>query len=302
MRQNVSDIIKRVRRIEISARKNSEESLAGEYLSAFKGDGSSFAELREYVPGDDTRRLDAFASAKRNKPFVRVYSAERELNLIFLIDCGAKMRFGSGDKLKIELAAEIFASLAFSAAKTGDKIGVALFDDSMFKFYTPAKGYKQILACVESILAYEQDFRETAYAKPLAFINKSMKKNSVVFLISDFIKPTLGSEIKICAQKFDLTAIKIYDDNDYVLPSLGLSDIMGKGKDITVDGADATQQADLIKLREKDDKILTDAAGKYGFKVLKINARENYYLALRNYFKNRIKRGTHGLPKRKKLV
>ncbi len=218
-----SELLKKVRHIEIKARGLSRNIFAGQYHSAFKGRGMAFSEVREYQYGDDMRDIDWNVTARYNRPYVKIFEEERELTVMLLIDVSQSLGFGSSEKIKRDMVAEIAATLAFSAIQNNDKIGVIFFSDKVEKFIPPKKGRKHILFIIREILGFEPESTGTDINLALRYMTNAIKKRCTTFLISDFIdtgdyKPSL----RIANRKHDIVAIQVYDKLSTRLPSLGL--------------------------------------------------------------------------------
>lgn len=215
-----SEILKKVRQIEIQTGKLVAETFAGEYLSVFKGQGIEFAEVREYTPGDDIRAIDWNVTARTGLPFVKKYNEERELTLIIACDVSASQQFGSFDKFKHEAAAELAALFAFSALKNSDKVGLYLFSDKTELFVPPKKGRKHILRLVRELLAFQPKNKGTNIGLALETLNKLIKRQGILILISDFLEPAENFEkpFKLSAKKFDLIPVIITDPLEKAFP------------------------------------------------------------------------------------
>jgi len=219
-----SELIKRVRRIEIKTRGLSRNIFAGEYHSAFKGRGMAFSEVREYQFGDDIRNIDWNVTARYNKPFVKVYEEERELTVMLLIDVSGSREFGSMDKLKKNIVTEISAVLAFSAIQNNDKIGVIFFSDHIEKFIPPKKGRSHILRIISELIDFEPATRGTDISGAIRYMTNAIKKRCTAFVISDFIQedPSLESALSIANNRHDVVALRIYDERETELPNIGM--------------------------------------------------------------------------------
>lgn len=218
-----SELLKKVRHIEIKARGLSRNIFAGQYHSAFKGRGMAFSEVREYQYGDDMRDIDWNVTARYNRPYVKIFEEERELTVMLLIDVSQSLGFGSSEKIKRDTVAEIAATLAFSAIQNNDKIGVIFFSDKVEKFIPPKKGRRHILFIIREILGFEPESTGTDINLALRYMTNAIKKRCTTFLISDFIdtgdyKPSL----RIANRKHDIVAIQVYDKLSTRLPALGL--------------------------------------------------------------------------------
>jgi len=219
-----SELIKRVRRIEIKTRGLSRNIFAGEYHSAFKGRGMAFSEVREYQFGDDIRNIDWNVTARYNKPFIKIYEEERELTVMLLIDMSGSREFGSMDKLKKNIVTEIAAVLAFSAIQNNDKIGVIFFSEKIEKFIPPKKGRSHILRIISELIDFEPEARGTDISGAIRYLTNAIKKRCTAFVISDFIQndPSLESALSIANNRHDVVALRIYDERETELPDIGM--------------------------------------------------------------------------------
>ena len=219
-----SELIKRVRRIEIKTRGLSRNIFAGEYHSAFKGRGMAFSEVREYQFGDDVRNIDWNVTARYNKPFVKIYEEERELTVMLLIDASGSREFGSMDKLKKNVITEISAILAFSAIQNNDKIGVIFFTDKIEKFIPPKKGRSHILRIISELIDFEPEARGTDISGAIRYLTNAIKKRCTAFIISDFIQKetALENALSIANNRHDIVALRIYDERETYLPNIGM--------------------------------------------------------------------------------
>lgn len=217
-----AELLKKVRKLEIKARGLSTQQFAGEYHSAFKGRGMSFSEVREYQYGDDIRSIDWNVTARMNHPYIKVFSEERELNVILLIDISGSGAFGTTQALKRELITEIAAVISFSALNNNDKIGAIFFTDTVEKFIPPRKGKQHILRIIRDMLEFEPVSKKTDVAVALKFFRNAIKKRSTAFLLSDFMAPDFTEALKITARKHDLVALRITDPAEETLPRVGL--------------------------------------------------------------------------------
>lgn len=217
-----SDLLKRVRQIEIKTRGLSNNIFAGQYHSAFKGKGMSFSEVREYQYGDDVRDIDWNVTARYNKPFVKVFEEERELTVMLLIDVSNSLDFGTV-KLKKDMVTEIAATLAFSAIQNNDKIGVIFFSDRIEKFIPPKKGRKHILYIIRELLDFKPESKRTDIKMAVEYLTNVIKKRCTTFMISDFIDENdFRNALTIANRKHDIVAIQVYDRRMAELPDVGL--------------------------------------------------------------------------------
>jgi uncharacterized protein (DUF58 family) len=216
-----TDILKRVRQIEIKTRGLSSNIFAGEYHSAFKGRGMMFSEVREYQYGDDVRNIDWNVTARFNRPFVKVFEEERELTVMLLIDVSGSREFGTTWRTKKNMISEMAAVLAFSAIQNNDKIGVILFSNKVEKFIPPKKGRKHILHIIREMVGFEPENRETDIAGVLRYLTNAIKKRCTAFVISDFLDTNFEDALKIANQKHDVVALKVFDPRETELPNIG---------------------------------------------------------------------------------
>ena len=217
-----SELIKKVRRIEIKTRGLSRNIFAGEYHSVFKGRGMTFSEVREYQYGDDVRNIDWNVTARLQRPYVKVFEEERELTVMLLVDVSASLDFGSNECFKREVMTEIAATLAFSAMQNNDKVGVIFFSDKIEKFIPPQKGRKHVLYIIRELLDFKPESTQTDVAFALRHFTNVIKKRCTAFLISDLLdtKP-FDDELSIAASKHDLIVLRLYDRREMVLPDVG---------------------------------------------------------------------------------
>ena len=217
------DIIKKtIRQIEIRSNRLVSEGLGGKYQSAFKGQGMEFAEVREYLPGDDIRAIDWNVTARQKKPYIKVFTEEREMTVVFLIDMSASLFFGSKIQTKATLAAEIVSVLAFSAIRNNDRVGMLTFTDKIEKVIRPKKGKNNILQMIDELLSFKPEGVKTSLSLGLKAINEILKKKAVVFLVSDFKDVDYNRDLKLTAKKHDLICMDITDPREFDIPKVGL--------------------------------------------------------------------------------
>jgi len=215
------EILKKVRRIEITTRSLVNDVFSGEYHSVFKGRGIDFSEVREYTMGDDIRNIDWNVTARMGHPYVKIFQEERELTVILMVDVSSSGNFGTYEQMKGEIATEICALLAFSAIKNNDKVGLIIFTDRVEKFVPPKKGKSHVLRVLRELLYHEPESTQTDIAGALEFLNKITKRKSVVFLISDFISTGYEKALQIANKKHDVVAITVTDPRETELPPIG---------------------------------------------------------------------------------
>ncbi|MEJ6754874.1 MAG: DUF58 domain-containing protein [Flavobacteriales bacterium] len=218
-----SELLKKVRKIEIKTKGLSKQVFSGEYHSAFKGRGMAFSEVRNYVPGDEIRTIDWNVTARFNEPYVKVFEEERELTVMLIVDISGSESFGSDELLKREFIAEIGAVLAFSATQNNDKIGAILFSDQIELYIPPKKGRKHILRIIRELIEFKPKSNLTNIGEVVQHFNNLVKKRAIAFLISDFIDQNLEKALKITAKKHDLIALRVFDKREKELPNMGLT-------------------------------------------------------------------------------
>ena len=221
-----TELIKKVRRIEIKTRGLTRHIFAGEYHSAFKGRGITFSEVREYQYGDDIRSIDWNVTARFNHPYIKVFEEERELTVMLLVDVSGSGNFGTTTSFKKDIMTEVAAVLSFSAIYNNDKIGVIFFSDKVEKFIPPQKGRKHILRIIRELLDFEPESHKTSLDEPLRFLTNAIKKRCTAFIISDFIVPDFEEALKIASNKHDVVALKVYDPREKSIPDVGLLKVM----------------------------------------------------------------------------
>ena len=230
-------IHKHVRQIHIRSKRLVDGAFSGEYLSIFKGRGMEFAEVREYVPGDDVRTIDWNVTARMNQPFVKQHIEERELTVMLLVDLSASGQFGSINQFKTEIAAELSAVLALSALRNNDKVGLILFSDRIEKFVPPQKGKQRALRVIREILSFQPQGRGTDVGMALEYLFKVIQQRSVSFVISDFIAPDFRRPLRIAHRYHEVVPVCISDPLEAALPKLGLLNVhdLETGATITID-------------------------------------------------------------------
>lgn len=222
-----SELLKKVRQIEIKTRGLSANIFAGQYHSAFKGRGMAFSEVREYQYGDDIRDIDWNVTARYSKPFIKVFEEERELTVMLLVDVSASQNFGTRNTIKRDVVTEIAATLAFSAMQNNDKIGVIFFSDKIEKFIPPKKGKKHILYIIRELINFQADSPKTDMGMALKYLTNVIKKRCTTFMISDFIDiKDYDNALTIANRKHDIVALQVYDNLETQLPNVGLMKVV----------------------------------------------------------------------------
>jgi uncharacterized protein (DUF58 family) len=286
------EIFKKVRQIEIRTGRLVNDVFAGEYESIFKGRGMEFHEVREYVPGDDIRSIDWNVTARTGHPYVKKFIEERELTVIIMADMSGSGNFGTRNKMKMELMAEIGAVLSFSAIKNNDKIGLLLFTDKVEKFIPPKKGRPHVLRVIRELLYYKPESRKTSISSALEYLGKVLKKRSVVFLISDFMDSGYERLLKILNKRHDIIGISISDPREKDLADIGLVEFEDAetGEVLFLDTGDNLLKNELAKKRN----ALIDARKKVfrsmGLDSIDIATDKSYIEPLILFFRMRAKR------------
>ena len=216
------EILKKVRLIEIKTRHVVNDIFGGEYHSAFKGKGMEFAEVREYVPGDDIRDIDWNVTARTGKPFIKKFDEERELTVMLMIDVSASGFYGTGDTLKSDLMVELSSVLSFSANKNNDKVGLILFSDKIEKFIPPKKGKSHVMRIIRELIFYKAEDQKTDISQAIEFVQKVVKRKSVIFLLSDYLDSNFHKPLCHLNNKHDVVSIKFDDPSEIYIPNLGI--------------------------------------------------------------------------------
>lgn len=287
---DTSELLKKVRKIEIKTRGLSNNIFAGEYHTAFKGRGMQFAEVREYQPGDDVRSIDWNVTARYSKPFIKVFEEEREMTLMLLVDVSGSDDFGTATQTKREYLTEVAATIAFSAATNNDKIGVIFFSDKIEKYIPPQKGKKHILYIIRELLSFEPTSRMTNIDFALKYFTNMVKKRCSAFLISDFIDDSDYSDsLLIASKKHDLAALQIFDPREKELPDVGLIKMKDAetNEDMWVDTSSASTRKVYEQYVREKDEVLAQRFAKSGVDYISISTTDDYVKSLMKLFKKR---------------
>lgn len=286
-----SELLQKVRRIEIKTRGLSRNIFAGEYHSAFKGRGMTFAEVREYQYGDDVRSIDWNVTARFQHPYVKVFEEEREMTVMLLIDVSASHDFGSGYMYKHDVMTELAATLAFSAIQNNDKIGVIFFSDKIEKFIPPQKGRKHILYIIRELIDFKPESNKTDIALALKYFTNIIKKRCTAFLISDLLdSKSFEDELVIANRKHDLIALRVYDKRETELPPVGLMKVKDAetGERLWIDTDDRRWRMLYKNLWDENRLKLQHLLMKAGVDKVSIDVSEDDYIkALIGLFKQR---------------
>ena len=286
------EILKKVRRIEISTKRIVNDLFSGEYHSTFKGQGMEFEEVREYMPGDDIRLIDWNVTARTGFPHIKKFREERELSVVLLVDASSSGQFGTRERFKSEMAAELCALLAFSAIKNNDKVGLIIFTDTIEKFVPPQKGRGHVLRLIREVLAFEPVGVGTDIGGALEYLSRVIKRKSVVFLISDFLSEDFRKPLQIANNKHDIIAMKVSDPREVTFDNVGLLELEDAetGEVFVVDTASkqfrkefaARAQEDMLTLKRDFQVINVD--------FINVQTDRSYIVPLINFFKMRERR------------
>lgn len=285
-----SEIIKKVRKIEIKARGLSSNIFAGQYHSAFKGRGMAFSEVREYQYGDDVRDIDWNVTARFNKPYVKVFEEERELTVMLLIDVSGSLDFGTQKQLKRDMVTEIAATLAFSAIQNNDKIGVVFFSDKIEKYIPPKKGRKHILYIIREMLDFHAESRHTDVAQAVEFLTGVSKRRCTAFILSDFYtQRNFMQQLTIANSRHDVVAIQVYDKRACELPNIGLMKVVDaeSGFEQYVDSSSKKVRDTYHRYWEKRQADLKETFAKSNVDSVSIATDEDYVRSMMGLFNQR---------------
>ncbi len=285
-----SDLLKRVRQIEIKTRGLSNNIFAGQYHSAFKGKGMSFSEVREYQYGDDVRDIDWNVTARYNKPFVKVFEEERELTVMLLIDVSNSLDFGTVKQLKKDMVTEIAATLAFSAIQNNDKIGVIFFSDRIEKFIPPKKGRKHILYIIRELLDFKPESKRTDIKMAVEYLTNVIKKRCTTFMMSDFIDENdFRNALTIANRKHDIVAIQVYDRRMADLSDVGLMKVRDAetGHEQWIDTSSRALRRAHNDWWKQRQGVLNETFTKSNVDSVSIRTDQDYVKSLLNLFAKR---------------
>lgn len=290
---DTSELLKKVRKIEIKTKGLSNQLFAGEYHSAFKGSGMAFNEVRDYYPGDEIRKIDWNVTARFNSPFVKVFEEEREMTVMLLVDTSASEFFGTRVQLKKELITEICAVLSFSAIQNNDKIGVIFFGNEVEKFIPPKKGKSHILRIIRELISFEPQTQGTNIGEALRYLTNAIKKKSTAFLLSDFIDENdYESALKVANKKHDLIGLRIFDRLQEELPNIGLVPFYDaeSGSTVLIDTSSKKVREEYKNKSIYQREKLFGQFKKAGVDYTNISTQDNYVRPLMNLFKKREKK------------
>lgn len=286
------ELTKKIRYIEIYTSKAVNDILAGEYHSVFKGQGMEFEEVREYQPGDEVRSIDWNVTARMGHPYVKRFVEERELTVTFLVDLSASGAFGSSAKLKNEVAAELCALLAFSAIKNNDKVSLIVFTDEIELFVPPGKGTTHVLRLIRELLSFKPRQARTNIAGAIEYLGHVTNKQSVVFLVSDFLESDFEKPLRVIGQKHDVIAVSITDPREVAMPNVGLVELEDAetGELIQIDTGSAVFRSRYENLGTERAGKLTELFRSMGIDLIEIFTNRDYVRDLVKFFRTRERR------------
>lgn len=287
--RELDEVLKEVRRIQIVARRQVNDLLAGEYLSAFKGRGMEFDTVREYVPGDEIRSIDWNVTARSDGPYVKTFCEERELTILLAVDISASGAFGSQKISKMETAVEVAAVLMFTSLKNNDKVGLLFFADDVVKYIPPRKGRGNVLRLIREMLATEPVKSETNIAKALEYIGRVQRRRAVVFLLSDFIGPDCSRALAVANQRHDCIAVTLEDPRERELPSVGFLTLRDAETDelIELDTRNSRVRALFAKAANDRQAKIKELLRKANVDRLEIRTDQSYATSLQRFFRMR---------------
>jgi uncharacterized protein (DUF58 family) len=287
-----TELLRKVRKIEIRTKGLVNQIFSGEYHSVFKGRGMAFSEVREYQFGDDIRLIDWNVSARFNHPYIKVFEEERELTVMLVVDVSGSGEFGTVHQLKKDIAAELCAVLAFSALQNNDKVGVIFFSDVVEKFIPPKKGRTHILRIVRELLDFQPSHRKTNITEGLRYLTSAIKKRSIAFLISDFIGDGYDDALKIAARKHDLIGVHVYDPREEQLSPSGLIRVVDAetGEPAWVDTGDRFVRNGYSQWWKQNEEARKKLFRRSGVDAIDIRIDESYIQPLVSFFRTREKR------------
>ncbi len=286
------EILKKVRHIELRTTRLVNDLFGGEYHSVFKGQGIEFADVREYVPGDDIRTIDWNVTARSQHPFVKKFVEERELTVMFMVDMSGSQYFGSATRLKAEVAAEITALLSFSAVRNHDKTGLCIATEEVEKFIPPKKGKRNVLRVVREILYYKPRGKGTKLSSALEYLHNTLTRTAIVFLISDFLDKDYEKSLRVLNRHHDVIAIHLKDRREADLPNVGLLRVQDPetGHSVLVDTSQGNLRSAYHERMRKNEEALDALLKSQGIDKITISADQSYIEPIMKFFKLRERR------------
>ena len=290
MKMETKDLLKKVRKIEIKTRRLSDHIFSGEYHTSFKGRGMTFSEVRQYQFGDDIRSIDWNVTARYNEPYVKVFEEERELTMLLMVDISGSESFGTKNQLKSEVVTEIAATMAFSATKNNDKIGLLLFSDQIELYIPPKKGKSHVLRIIRELIEFEPKSKKTDLSQALKFLSSTQKKKAIVFVISDFImNDDYEKTLKIAGKKHDITGVRVFDIRESNMINIGMVEMEDAETGEIVVVNTGSKKTRLNYEKEYQDKVnyFSSVFSKCSAGTIHTRVDESYVKKLLGYFKSR---------------
>ena len=290
MKMETKDLLKKVRKIEIKTRRLSDHIFSGEYHTSFKGRGMTFSEVRQYQFGDDIRSIDWNVTARYNEPYVKVFEEERELTMLLMVDISGSESFGTKNQLKSEVVTEIAATMAFSATKNNDKIGLLLFSDQIELYIPPKKGKSHVLRIIRELIEFEPKSKKTDLSQALKFLSSTQKKKAIVFVISDFImNDDYEKTLKIAGKKHDITGVRVFDIRESNMINIGMVEMEDAETGEIVVVNTGSKKTRLNYEKEYQDKVnyFSTVFSKCSAGTIHTRVDESYVKKLLGYFKSR---------------
>ena len=287
-----TELLKKIRRIEIKTSHRVNDLYAGHYHSAFKGQGMEFQEVREYEPGDDIRSIDWNVTARMGHPFIKNFTEEREMTVMLVVDISASHQFGSTEQFKKDLAAELAAVLAFSAIKNNDRVGLILFSEDVELHIPPKKGVSHVLRVIREVLYFEPRRKGTRITPALEFLNRVNTRKAVTFLISDFLDSEFEQALRLTARRHDLVSILVGDKRESAWPAVGLVDWEDAetGRRFLLDTSDSGTRRQLAQLQSQRRDQLLQTLRRAGTDTIEVFAGEPYEREFMQFFRRREER------------
>ncbi|MGD2218570.1 MAG: DUF58 domain-containing protein [Gemmatimonadales bacterium] len=283
------EILRQVKLIELRTRGLVNTLFSGEYQSVFKGQGMEFAEVREYAPGDDFRTIDWNVSARMGHPFVKKYTEERELTVLFAVDLSGSAQFGTRGRFKAEVAAEIAAVIAMAAIKNNDRVGLLLFTDRVEKFVPPKKGRRHALRLIRDLLAFEPSGRGTSLSTALDYVGRILRHRAIVFLISDFLDSDFEKPLKVISRRHDVVAITVWDPRERQLPDVGFLELFDAESDhyVVLDSGNRFVREQFEYLATEEETRLSRLLRRLSIDQIQIQTDRSYVPPLIAFFRAR---------------
>jgi uncharacterized protein (DUF58 family) len=286
------EVLRQIRRLQLKARRAVEDLLGGEYHSVFKGTGISFEEVREYQPGDDVRAIDWNVTARMGHPYIKRYVEERELTIVLAVDCSGSNQFGTRYQQKREVAAELAAVLAFSAISNNDRVGLVQFTDRVEHFVPPRKGSRHVLRLIRDVLFYEPKHKGTALRDALDFLNRVLRRRTIVFFLTDFFDQGYESAFKRTGRRHDLIAVRLSDPGEEELPAVGLLEVEDAetGKHLLLDTSSRHVRDEFRRRAEDRRAAVRQLSRAAGVDLIEVSTDGSHLDALIHFFRQRERR------------